>query len=49
MVISPFGSNFDGIAATRTRGRYTVSAQSEGTVFTVKLRKTEAGDPWDTR
>jgi len=43
MTISPFGSNFDSIAPTRTRGGYTVSAQTESGVFTVKLRKTDAG------
>ncbi len=49
MVISPFGSNFDSIAPTRTRGGYTVSAQTETGVFTVKLRKTDTGDPSDLR
>ena len=49
MVISPFGSNFDGIAATRPRGGYTVSAQTESGVFTIKLRKADAGDPTDIR
>lgn len=49
LVISPFGSNFDGIAPTRARGGYTVSAQTETGVFTVKLRKTETGLPEDTR
>jgi hypothetical protein len=43
MVISPFGSNFDGIAATRARGGYTISAQTESGVFTIKLRKVDAG------
>ena len=49
MVISPFGSNFDGIPPTRTRGGYTISAQTESGTFTVKLRKTEAGHPEDLR
>jgi len=49
MVISPFGSNVDGIAPTRTRGGYTISAQTESGVFTVKLRKDEAGIPTDVR
>lgn len=49
MVISPFGSNFDGIAPTRTRGNYTISAQTESGVFTVKLRKDDAGVPTDLR
>jgi hypothetical protein len=49
MVISPFGSNFDGIAPTRSRGGYTISAQSDGIVFTVRLRKVESGDAWDSR
>jgi hypothetical protein len=48
-VISPFGSNFDTIAATRARGGYTISAQTEIGVFTVKLRKTATGDPSDIR
>ena len=47
MVISPFGSNVDSIAPTRTRGDYTVSAQTESGVFTVKLRKDEIGVPGD--
>ncbi len=49
MVISPFGSNFDGIAPTRPRGGYTISAQTESGVFTVKIRKADAGDPSDMR
>ena len=49
MVISPFGSNFDGIAPTRPRGGYTVSAQTESGVFTVRLRKDNTGDPSDMR
>ena len=49
MVISPFGSNFDGVAPTRPRGGYTISAQTETGVFTIKLRKTDAGDPTDIR
>jgi hypothetical protein len=49
MVISPFGSNFDSIAPTRLRGGYTISAQTDAGVFTVKLRKTDAGDPSDLR
>ena len=49
MVISPFGSNFDGIAPTRIRGNYTISAQTETGVFTVRLRKTESGVPEDSR
>jgi hypothetical protein len=49
LVISPFGANFDEIAPTRPRGGYTVSAQAEGAVFTVKLRKETAGEPSDPR
>lgn len=49
MVISPFGSNFDSIAPTRTRGGYTISAQTQSGVFTVKVRKETAGDPSDLR
>jgi predicted metallopeptidase len=49
MVISPFGSNFDSIAPTRLRGGYTISAQTERGVFTVKLRKEDTGDPSDMR
>ncbi len=47
MVISPFGSNVDSIAPTRTRGDYTISAQAESGVLTVSLRKDEAGVPGD--
>ena len=47
VVISPFGSNFDGIAPTRSRGGYTVSAETESGMFTIKLRKLEAGVPGD--
>jgi len=49
MVISPFGSNFDGVPATRARGGYTISAQDASGVFTVKLRKTDSGSPGDSR
>jgi hypothetical protein len=49
MVISPFGSNFDSIAETRLRGGYTISAQTESGVFTLKLRKEDTGDPTDLR
>jgi len=49
MVVSPFGSNFDGIAPTRTRGGYTISAQTEAGVFTVKIRKESTGDSSDLR
>ena len=49
MVISPFGSNFDGIAPTRARGNYTISAQTESGVFTVRVRKADSGDPSDLR
>ena len=47
LVISPFGSNYDTIAPTRTRGGYTISAQTESGVFTIKLRKADAGIPGD--
>lgn len=43
LLISPFGSNFDSIAPTRSRGGYTISAQTETGVLTLKLRKTEEG------
>jgi len=49
MVISPFGSNFDGIAPTRLRGNYTISAQTESGVFTVKIRKESTGESSDLR
>jgi hypothetical protein len=49
MVISPFGSNFDGIAETRLRGGYTISAQTDAGVFTVKIRKDTAGESSDLR
>jgi hypothetical protein len=47
MVISPFGSNIDVIAPTRALGGYTISAQTESGVFTVRLRKDNAGIPSD--
>jgi hypothetical protein len=47
LVISPFGSNTDGIAPTRSLGGYTISVQSESGVFTVRLRKLEPGIPRD--
>ncbi len=43
MVISPFGSNIDAIAPTRSRGGYTISVRSETDVFTLRLRKVEGG------
>ena len=49
LVISPFGSSFDTIAPSRTRGGYTISAQTENAVYTVKLRKLESGQPEDLR
>jgi hypothetical protein len=49
MVISPFGSNFDGIAETRVRGGYTISAQTATGVFTVKIRKESTGEATDLR
>jgi hypothetical protein len=49
VVISPFGSNYDTIAPTRARGGYTISAQAESGVFTIKLRKAAPGDGWDSR
>ena len=47
MVVSPFGSNFDGIAETRLRGGYTISAQTDAGVFTVKIRKESTGQSSD--
>ena len=47
MVISPFGSNVETIAQTRTRGNYTISAQTEIGAFTLKLLKAETGTPSD--
>jgi hypothetical protein len=47
LVISPFGSNVETIAPTRTSGAYTVSAQTEEKLFTVKLQKQERGLPAD--
>ena len=49
LVVSPFGSNFDTLAPTRSRGNYTVSAQTEIGVFTIKLHKSEIGVPSDLR
>lgn len=43
VVISPFGSNADSIPPTRTRGDYTITAQTDSGVFTINLRKREAG------
>jgi len=49
MVISPFGSNFDSIAETRLRGGYTISAQTDAGVFTIKIRKESTGESSDLR
>jgi hypothetical protein len=49
VVISPFGSSFDGIPPSRARGGYTVTAQTERGVFSVRLRKAEAGESGDRR
>ena len=49
MVISPFGSNFDGVPPTRARGGYTISAQDANGVFTAKVRKVDQGSPGDLR
>jgi hypothetical protein len=49
IVISPFGSNFDGVPPTRARGGYTISAQDAAGIFTVKLRKMDPGSPGDSR
>ena len=49
MVISPFGSNFDGVPPTRARGGYTISAQDANGVFTAKVRKMDQGSPGDLR
>ncbi|TMC77984.1 MAG: hypothetical protein E6J09_05785 [Chloroflexi bacterium] len=49
MVISPFGSNFDGVPPTRARGGYTISAQDASGVFTAKVRKMDQGSPGDLR
>jgi hypothetical protein len=39
LVVSPFGSNFENIDPTRTRGNYIIRAQTESAVFTLKLRQ----------
>lgn len=49
MVISPFGSNLDGVPPTRARGGYTISAQDANGVFTAKVTKTDQGSPGDLR
>ena len=49
MVISPFGSNFDGVPPTRARGGYTISAQDANGVFTAKIKKVDQGSPGDLR
>ncbi|TMF81063.1 MAG: hypothetical protein E6I18_03945 [Chloroflexi bacterium] len=47
VVISPFGANADSIPPTRTRGAYTITAQTDSAVFTIKLQKTDEGIPGD--
>jgi len=47
VVISPFRSNIDGIGQTRRPGVYTISAQTDSAMFTIKLRKLEPGVPGD--
>jgi hypothetical protein len=49
VVISPFGSSIDGLPPTRTRGGYTVTAQTDLGVFEIKLRKLAPGAPDDRR
>ena len=49
LVISPFGSNFDGVPPSRARGGYTISAQDANGVFTVRVRKLEPGSIGDSR
>ena len=49
LVISPFGSNFDGIGAQRARGVYTISVQHAAGVITANLTKSSAGAPGDQR
>ncbi len=49
LVISPFGSNFDGVPPSRARGGYTISVQDANGVFTVRVRKLEPGSIGDSR
>jgi hypothetical protein len=49
VVISPFGSNADSIGSLQRQGAYTITAQTETGVFTIKLRKLEPGSPGDLR
>jgi hypothetical protein len=47
LVISPFGSNFDSIAPTRSRGAYIITVRTESEVLTLKVQKADAGIPGD--
>lgn len=47
VLISPFGANADSIPPTRMRGGYTITAQTDSGVFTIKLQKLDAGIPGD--
>lgn len=49
MVVSPFGSSFDGLPSTRTSGGYTISAQDGGAVLTIKIKKLGEGAAGDSR
>jgi hypothetical protein len=49
VVVSPFGSSFDGIPPSRARGGYTVTAQTDLGVFSAKVRKQSEGSPDDRR
>jgi hypothetical protein len=48
VVVSPFGSNFENIDPMSARGNYTIRAQTESAVYTIKLRK-EPENPTDVR
>jgi hypothetical protein len=47
VLISPFGSNIDGIGPARRQGVYTITAQTDSAMFTIKVRKLEPGAPGD--
>jgi hypothetical protein len=47
VVVSPFGSNADSIGSMQKQGPYTITAQTDSAIFTIKLRKLEPGAAGD--
>ena len=47
VLVSPFGSNADGIGSMRNHGVYTITAQTDSATFTIKLQKLDPGVPGD--